>query len=101
MLEFRLWSGPFDRRGETALAGHTLAHSTARRKEKTICLEDKNRKTAVAFDSGFCARAATGTRTLDLRFTKASLYQLSYGGGPGTRDFPEAGGLAKDSIKCP
>jgi hypothetical protein len=26
------------------------------------------------------ARAATGTRTLDLRFTKASLYQLSYGG---------------------
>lgn len=25
-------------------------------------------------------RAATGTRTLDLRFTKASLYQLSYGG---------------------
>src|SRR5436190_344726 len=26
------------------------------------------------------SRAATGTRTLDLCFTKASLYQLSYGG---------------------
>jgi hypothetical protein len=31
---------------------------------------------------------------------KASLYQLSYGGEPGIREFPAAGGLAKDSIKC-
>jgi hypothetical protein len=30
--------------------------------------------------AAFWKGAATGTRTLDLRFTKASLYQLSYGG---------------------
>ena len=32
------------------------------------------------FPAGDCVKATAGTRTQDLSFTKASLYQLSYGG---------------------
>ena len=69
---------------------------------KTACLDPQNQKTAILSDGGFVVRAATGTRTPDLRFTKASLYQLSYGGECGRKEsFPEAAGMAKDSRKLP
>lgn len=56
------------------------ANSTTIASRRATLLEAVNEKTSQERALVTFLEAARGTRTLDLRFTKASLYQLSYGG---------------------